>query len=208
MTNALLAIRRWIGLLRASQGRAVALFVDDPLKVHHEIRFLLLRLTVFVGIAAVLIGAGSWQTQRMIHAIEEKRGLVQDLYKRFDSVSRLSHDVVEGRAALVTVRKLVLNEEVIARFIETLDAFATTTGASAELHLEQGVPVASPAIPSFRYISYTMSVQGTMRTLLRYLDGFYTIPYLLTIDAVQLQGESGLDSGQTTMQISGRVYIQ
>lgn len=201
-------LRRYFLLLRSRQHDGIAAFVNDPLKVRKEVRFLILRLIILSGIAFIIIGASMLFIGRLVRGIEEKRLLLQKIYTRFESMAALSHDVNEGRAALAHVEHFAPEEENLLLFLERIATFARDTGNKSTFHFDQSTSSSSGTIPDYRFIAFTITLTGDTRSFLRYLENFYTLPYPLTLSSVLLESDQGLSAAGARMQISGRVYVQ
>lgn len=198
---------RLFSRLRTPQGSTIAAFVDDPLKVRKEIRFLLLRLCVVLGIAIAVVVTGIVMIRRNVRSIEEQRALQQKLYSRFDTVARLSHDVTEGRAALTAMQALFPKEDNLLPFLKAVETLAKETGNTAVFRFEQVTPTDAPTAPSYRFITYSLTVQGTMRTFLTYLAAMQSLPYAVVLDTMTVKSDTQL-AAQSTMQLKGRLYVQ
>lgn len=203
----LLFLRRILSHLRSSQSGKIAAFVDDPLKAQKEVRFLMIRLIVIVSIALAGIIGSVIIVRRNVLQLEEQRALQRTLYGRFEVVTRLSHDVTEGRAALATMDALFPKDDNLLPFLKALEAIAKKTDTTATFRFEQSTPTPAPNIPPYRFITYSIMVSGNARTLLAYLTALPQLPYAIVLDSMTLSGENGIEKN-TTMNLKGRLYVQ
>ncbi len=204
----LISLRRMMQLARSPERNIIAAIVDDPLKVQREIRFLFLRLAIFLGIAIALIASSIIFIRSGVLRIEERRALQSALYSKFESMARLSHDVTAGRAALEGIRSFFPKDDNLLPFLKALEALAKETGNKASFRFDQAVPVAAPDVQSYRFVTYTITLEGDSRTFLRYLEIFHELPYLVTLDAFSLSGDRGLAEAKSAAQIKGKLYVQ
>ena len=202
----LLSIRRTLQLLSSPERNIIATIVDDPLKVRKEVRFLLLRLAVFMAIVVVVISASIFSIRRGVMGISERRILQQGLYARFESMARLSHDVTEGRTALEKIQGLFPKDDNLLPFLKALEALAKETGNTASFRFE-GVPTAVPDMAPYRTIGYVITLAGDARTFLQYLSAFHDLPYLVVLDGMMMTGDHGLQE-KNILQVKGRLYVQ
>lgn len=201
------SLRRIVKLLRSPERDIIATIVDDPLKVEREVRFLFLRLAVFLVIVIVVVVASVFSVRRGVAGLEEKRALQRDLYSRFESMAALSHDVTEGRAALEKIQSLFPKDDNLLPFLKTLEALAKETGNRGSFHFE-GTPTAVPDMSPYRFVGYTITLEGEARTFLRYLNAFNELPYLVVLDAMSLQAGGGINEAGSAMQLKGKLYVQ
>lgn len=223
-------------ILRSPERNIIAAIVDDPLKVQREIRFLLLRLVIFLIIAVAMITGSILSIRRGVLHIEENRALQHQVYRKFESMALLSHDVTEGRAALEKIQTFFLKDDNLSSFLNTdvtegraalekiqtlfpssnnllqflkaLEALAKETDNKAVFHFDKEVPTVVPGMPSYRFVTYTITLEGDTRTLLRYLSAFHALPYLVVLDAITITGDHGISELKSTAQIKGRLYVQ
>lgn len=193
--------------LRAQRSDVVASFVDDPLRVQKEIRFLLLRLSVFLGIAVAIIVGSVISVGESVARLQEKRLLQSALYARFESAARLSHDVTEGRDALAALTKFFPKDDTLLQFLRAMETFAKETGNQPAFLFEQSATEPS-AVPGYRSIRYSITLTGDLRSFLRYLYRVYALPYPVVVEGVVLSHDSGLDLDGATMQVEGKLYAQ
>lgn len=202
------SLHRTLQLLRFPERNIIAAIVDDSLKVQREVRFLLFRLAVFLGIVIALIAASIFSIRRGVVRIEEDRALQRQLYSKFESMARLSHDVTEGRAALETIQSLFPKDDNLLPFLHALNVLAKQTDNKATFRFDQGVPATAPDMPPYRFITYTIILEGDARTFLRYLSAFHALPYLVVLDAFSMTGDHGISEAQSILQMKGKLYVQ
>lgn len=202
------SFRRKLQLLRSPERNIIAAIVDDPLKVQREVRFLLLRLVVFLVIAIALITTSIMSIRHGVARIEESRALQSQLYRKFESMARLSHDVTEGRSALENIQSLFPKDDNLLPFLKALEALAKQTGNKATFRFNEGIPTAVPDMPPYRFITYTITLEGDTRSFLRYLSAFDALPYLVVLDGFTITGDHGLSEPKAMVQIKGKLYVQ
>lgn len=200
------SLHRALQLLRSPERDIVAVIVHDPLKVQREIRFLFLRLAIFFIIAISMIVASVFSIRRGVARLEESRAAQRQLYSKFESMARLSHDVREGRAALENIQTLFPKDDNLLPFLEALDALATATGNRTQFSFE-GAPLLASDIPPYRFVTYTITLEGDSHSFLRYLAAFPALPYLVVLDSMTLQGESSIHE-RSVMHLKGKLYVQ
>lgn len=201
------SLRHKLQLLRSPERNIIAAIVDDPLKVQREVRFLLLRLAVFIIIAIALVTASVLFIRRGVAHIEEQRALQGQVYTKFESMARLSHDVTEGRAALEKMQSLFPKDDNLLPFLKALEELAKQTENKATFRFE-GAPTPVPDMPPYRFITYAITLEGDTRSLLRYLSAFDALPYLVTLDGFTITGDHGIAEPKATVQIKGKLYVQ
>lgn len=200
------SFRRTVKLLRSPERDIIASIVDDPLKVQREVRFLLLRLLVFVALALTIIISSILFIRRGVAGIDEHRLLQQELYNRFESMARLSHDVGEGRAALEKIRTLFPKDDNLLPFLKALEALAKETGNRAQFRFD-GIPVEAPGMSPYRFVGYTITLEGDSHSFLRYLASFSSLPYLVVLESITMQGEASIHT-HSVLYIKGKLYVQ
>jgi Tfp pilus assembly protein PilO len=205
--SVILALRRAAILLRSPKRNTIAAIVDDPSKVQREVRFLFLRAVVFLTIALIVIVLAVFSIRRGVVRIEEQRALQNSLYDRFESMAALSHDVTEGRAALAAIQTLFPKDDNLLPFLRSLETLAKETDNKSSFRFE-GTPTDALDKPPYRVVGYTIRLEGSLETFLRYLSAFHQLPYLVVLDGVDLQGGSGIDSAPSSMQLKGRLYAR
>lgn len=203
-----LSLRRSIQLLRSPERSTIAVIVGDPLKVRREVHFLLIRAAVFTALAGVVIGVSAFSIQRGVVGIEGRQLLQEQLYARFESMARLSHNVNEGREARDTVQALFPKDDNLLPFLNAVDGLARATGNKSAFRFEQSAALPAPNMEPYRFVTYMITLSGDAQTFLRYLEGFAALPYLVVPDAIVMQGGSGILREGSVLQLKGRLYVQ
>ena len=93
-------------------------------------------------------------------------------------------------------------------FLHTLEALADQTNNKATFRFDQGVPTTVPDMPPYRFITYTIILEGDTRTFLRYLSLFHELPYLVVLDAFSIRGDRGISEDKSIAQMKGKLYVQ
>lgn len=202
------SMRRMIGVLRSPKRNGIAAIVGDSIKVRREVRFLLLRASVFCVLAMIIIVVSAFSIRRGAVGVEERRELERQIYSRFESMARLSHSVVEGRAALQKIQAVFPHDDNLLPFLNVIDAVAKKTGNKSTFRFDQGTSMPASGMEPYRFISYVITLQGDAQTFLRYLEAFQQIPYVVVLDNVTMQGGSGIEKAGSMLQLKGRLYVQ
>jgi Tfp pilus assembly protein PilO len=167
----------------------------------------LLRAIASVCVASFIVYITSAQITATTNSIAEKKTASLFLQKRSQALADLRLELTEVGANDAKLARALPPDDNISEFLSTLKGLADKNSLQSSVQVSPPTSLFQKGAVAVSGISYTVTLNGTVVTLERYLEGFEALPYFSGISSINITSPSGWE-GNSSVSLGATLYAR
>lgn len=165
------------------------------------------KALIAIIIASLAISFFSWQFKKINIALSEKRKLSYVLERRSETASILKKKFTQFDTPEQDITAALPSTDDVLPFVSVLENTAKNVGL---YHTVQFGGIASFAADPIRIVraEFSVNATGDVKTFIRYLEEFETLPYFTGIRSFTMNAGAGGWNEGATISAGGVVYLK
>ncbi|TSC51851.1 MAG: hypothetical protein LiPW41_798 [Parcubacteria group bacterium LiPW_41] len=168
--------------------------------------FFLILLSISIGIIVFL----RIRIEKIQTTLQENQRLIRSLERRGETISELRKQFEEIKTTDTTIIDAFPYSDDILSTINSIELIANTHGL--QIVKQFGTPTLFMTIPDGTKISvipFSLSLQGNVNSLTKFLSAVESLPYFVSISSASLQSQSTSDwNNISSISLSGSLYTR
>jgi len=141
------------------------------------------------------------------NSIAEKKAASLFLQKRSRILADLRLELSEVGANDIKLARALPPDDNISEFLSTLKSLADQNSLQSSPRVDPPISLFEKGTISVSGIAYTITLNGTVVTLERYLEGFEALPYFTGISNMSISSPSGWE-GNSSISVGATLYAR
>lgn len=165
------------------------------------------KALIAIVLASLAVSFFSWQFEKINTALSEKRKLSYVLEKRSETTAILRKSFTQFDTPEENIKAALLSADDILPFVTVLENTAKNVGLYHTLQFGGLTPYAGDPIRIVR-TDFSVAARGNMKTFVRYLEAFETLPYFTGIRSFTISSGAEGWAGEASISASGVLYVK